>query len=304
MIKLLKSKQNALLALTMSICVSNAFASPSAELTNKMKSLGVVHNHQVVSGGLTAWSIGTKSGKVAVFYTTPDEKVMIKGDLWNTADRKNISDSINLKSLEYASPDFKKRVLSSIKKPQTKPQTMPQQQYTEKHYSAEIVGTFNGPTPKIISILDESAGYKEGKGSATDTLYIYYDPRCKWCHEAFYKTRPHIAKGFSIKWLPTLALGQSDSGYAMAASILQNPTKDTLENVFKRNTKYQVQATDKSRQQIDLNLENLLALVASFDGDGARVSVPTGFYLNKKTGKVKKVEGLSEDIFLDQVFGK
>lgn len=298
MIKLLKP--SVFVALTMSICVSNAFSAPSAELTNKMKSLGTIHNHKVIDGGLTAWSIGTKSGKVAVFYTTPDEKVMIKGDLWNTKDRKNLSDAINLKALDYASPDFKNRVLSSIKKPQSKPQ----HQTTEQHFTAEIVGKFKGPTPKIISILDDSAGYKEGKGSATDTLYIYYDPRCKWCHEAFYKTRPYIAKGFSIKWLPTLALGQSDSGYALAASILQKPTKDTLENVFKRNVNYQVQPTDKSRQEIDLNLENLLALVASFDGDGARVSVPTGFYLNKKTGKVKKVEGLSEDIFLDQVFGK
>jgi hypothetical protein len=302
MIKLLKP--SALLALTLSMCATNTFASPSPELTKKMKSFGVVHNHQIVDGGLTAWTIGTKTGKVAVFYTTPDEKVMIKGDLWHTSDRKNISDAINIKALNYASPDFKNRVLASVKKPQARTQP----KATEQNYSAEIVGAYKGPIPKIITFLDESAGFKEGNGSPTDTLYVYFDPRCKWCHESFRKTRTYIQKGFSIKWLPTLALGRDNetaaTALAKAATLLQNPKKDTLENLFSKKADLNIQVTDKSRQQIDLNLENLLALAASFKGEGARVTVPTGFYLNKKTGKVKMVEALSEDIFLDQVFGQ
>lgn len=303
MIKLLKC--SALLALTMSTCVSYALAAPSENLTNKMKSLGVIHNHQVIEGGLTAWTIGSKSGKVAVFYTTPDEKVMIKGDLWRILDRKNLSDNINIGALNFAAPDFKNRVLTSIKKNKIESTAKPViVKNNDLHSSAEIVGNYKGATPQIITILHESAGYKEGTGSPIDTLYIYYDPRCKWCHEVFYKTRPYVKKGFSIKWLPTLARGKSENGYAMAASILQKPNQNTLENSFKRDSKYQVQATEKSRKDIDLNLENLLALVAGFDGDGAQVSVPTGFYLNKKTGKVKKVEGLADDIYLDQVFGK
>ncbi len=299
---ILKMK-NALLALSVSLFASTIYAAPSSELQNRMKTMGSVKEYQVVSGGLTAWTIASKSGKVAVFYTTPDEKVMIKGNLWNTVDRKNISDNINLKALNYASPEFQKRVLGNTTQAISangKGANQPAQQ----NFTAEIVGNFNGQTPEIIKLLDQSAGYKEGKGNATDTLYVFYDPRCKWCHEAYYKTRNYVKNGFTIKWLPTLALGQSESGYRMAASILQAPKADSLEKIFDRDASYQVDPTDKSRKNIDTNLEHLLALVAGFDGKGARVSVPTGFYLNKRTGKIKKVEALSESINLEMVFGK
>ena len=91
--------KNALLALSVSLFASTIYAAPSAELQNRMKAMGTVQNHQVIDGGLTAWTISSKSGKVAVFYTTPDEKVLIKGDLWKTADRKNISDDM-IKTIE------------------------------------------------------------------------------------------------------------------------------------------------------------------------------------------------------------
>lgn len=301
---ILKMK-NALIALSVSLCTSMVYAAPSSELQNRMKAMGNVQEFQTISGGLTAWTISTKSGKVAVFYTTPDEKVLIKGSLWNTSDRKNLSDNINLKALNYASPEFQKRVLSNTTQTttaQAKQNSKPQA--VQQNFTAEIVGKFNGPTPEIIKVLDQAAGYKEGKGNATDTLYVFYDPRCKWCHEAYYTTRKYVSKGFTIKWLPTLALGQSESGYRMAASILQAPKADSLEKIFNRDESYQVDPTEKSRKNIDTNLEHLLALVAGFEGKGARVSVPTGFYLNKRTGKIKKVEALSESINLEMVFGK
>lgn len=296
--------KNAVLALSVSLFASTIYAAPSVELQNRMKAMGTVQTHQVIEGGLTAWTISSKSGKVAVFYTTPDEKVLIKGNLWKTSDRKNISDDINLKALNYASPDFQKRVLGSATKTTTASGNQQASQPTQQNFTAEIVGKFNGPVPEIIKLLDQSAGYKEGKGNATDTLYVFYDPRCKWCHEAYYKTRNYVQKGFTIKWLPTLALGQSESGYRMAASILQAPKADSLEKIFNRDSSYQVDPTDKSRKNIDTNLEHLLALVAGFDGKGARVSVPTGFYVNKRTGKIKKVDALSESINLEMVFGK
>ncbi len=295
--------KNALLALSVSLFASTIYAAPSAELQNRMKAMGTVQNHQVIDGGLTAWTISSKSGKVAVFYTTPDEKVLIKGDLWKTADRKNISDDINLKALNYASPEFKQRVLGKATQ-MTMASATQANQPTQQNYTAEIVGKFNGPVPEIIKLLDQAAGYKEGKGNATDTLYLFYDPRCKWCHQAYYETRKYVNKGFTIKWLPTLALGQSESGYRMAASILQSPKADTLEKIFNRDASYQVDPTPKSRKNIDTNLEHLLALVAGFDGKGARVSVPTGFYVNKRTGKIKKVDAISESVNLEMVFGK
>lgn len=299
---ILKMK-NAVLALSVSLLASTIYAAPSAELQNRMKAMGTVQNHQVIEGGLTAWTISSKSGKVAVFYTTPDEKVLIKGNLWKTADRKNISDDINLKALNYASPEFQKRVLGNTAQATTASGKQTNQP-TQQNFTAEIVGKFNGAVPEIIKLLDQSAGYKEGKGNATDTLYVFYDPRCKWCHEAYYKTRSYVQKGFTIKWLPTLALGQSESGYRMAASILQAPKADSLEKIFSRDASYQVDPTDKSRKHIDTNLEHLLALVSGIEGKGARVSVPTGFYLNKRTGKIKKVEALSESVNLEMVFGK
>ena len=138
--------KNALLALSVSLFASTIYAAPSAELQNRMKAMGTVQNHQVIDGGLTAWTISSKSGKVAVFYTTPDEKVLIKGDLWKTADRKNISDNINLKALNYASPEFKQRVLGKATQTTTasgKHANQPVQQ----NFTAEIVGKFNGPVP-------------------------------------------------------------------------------------------------------------------------------------------------------------
>ncbi|HFG7030945.1 TPA: hypothetical protein ACGIK9_003445 [Acinetobacter baumannii] len=286
---------------SLSLIASISFASPSEGLKNQMKKMGTVAQVQTIDGGLTAWTLVTGSGKSAVFYTTPDEKVLIKGNLWRTSDKKNISDDLNLTALNYASPEFKQRVLANTGRGTT---STTNTSSTSQDGIAEIVGKYNGKVPEVIKILDQSAGYKEGKATAIDTLYVYYDPRCRWCHEAFYKTRPYIQKGFSIKWIPTLALGQSENAYNFAAAVFQNPQQDTLSRTFDRDQSAAVNATEQSKKLIDKNLENLLGLVANFTGQGGRVSVPTGFYLNKKTGKLKMVNAVGEDVNLDMVFGK
>lgn len=78
-------------------------------------------------------------------------------------------------------------------------------------------GSFKGAVPESMKTVDSLAGVKEGKGGIGDTVYIIIDPRCPYCREAYNLTRAYAAKGHSIKWIPSAALGNPEDGVPLAA---------------------------------------------------------------------------------------
>lgn len=277
----------------------SVFAEPSAQLKKKMATFGnikAVSNTE--SKGIYAWTL-EKSGKTLVLFNTPDEQHVFKGTIWRLSDKKVITNTYAIDSLKYASDDFKNRVLKANG---MAAQSTTSQQGIQYSSTGFLNQKWNKTTvPASIQMLDGLAGVKEGKGKAVDTLYIIYDPRCPWCHEAFEATRKYAKMGYSIKWIPTAALGASEAGYGLAASVLQNP--NMLEKAFEKDSKLIVKPTKKNIEDLDYNLTFLREALKAQTGS-EKAQVPAGFFLNKQTGKPEITFGLSEKVVLDTLFGE
>lgn len=66
-----------------------------------------------------------------------------------------------------------------------------------------LASAYNHPVFKAVKTL---SGFKEGKANDNNTVYIIYDPRCKYCHETFNLSRSYVKSGATIKWIPALVL--------------------------------------------------------------------------------------------------
>lgn len=277
----------------------SALAEPSDALKKKMTSFGNVKAvNATESKGVYAWTL-EKGGKTLVLFNTPDEQHVFKGTIWRLSDKKVISNKFAVDSLKFASEDFKNRVLKANGLASPAPTAQQSVQYNSQGFLNQ---KWNKSTiPASIQMLDGLAGAKEGKGKAVDTLYIIYDPRCPWCHEAFEATRKYVKMGYSIKWIPTAALGASEAGYGLAASVLQNP--NMLEKAFEKDSKYIVKPTKKNIEDLDYNLTFLREALKAQTGS-EKAQVPAGFFLNKQTGKPEITFGLSEKVVLDTLFGE
>lgn len=301
--KLFKSKLT-LLAGIMALTSFSAFAEPSDALKQKMKSFGNVKAVTATEAkGVYAWTL-EKSGKTLVLFNTADEQHVFKGTIWRLKDKQVISNQVTLDSLKYASEEFKNRVLKANGLAKKAPPQSAQRQEGGMQYNA--VGFLNekwtkSTIPPSIQMLDGLAGVKEGNAKAVDTLYIIYDPRCPWCHEAYEATRKYVKMGYSIKWIPTAALGASEAGYGLAASVLQNPSK--LAQAFEKDSKDIVKPTKKNIEDLDFNLTFLREALKAQTGS-ERAQVPAGFFLNKQTGKPEITFGLSEKVVLEALFGE
>lgn len=267
-------------------------AEPSTDLRSKISNIGSIKEVQKTSTeGMYAWLL-EKNGKTLVIYNTPDNKSFIKGEIYDLNTKKILSKKHSLDSLKYASSDFRNLVLGVKSPPQ--PSKNNNDGYMNIKWSGNTI-------PDALKMIDGLAGAKEGNGAPQDTLYIFYDPNCTWCHTTFEHTRPYIKAGYTIKWLPTFARGKTASSLALNAAALQNPNK--LEAVFDRskialNTK----PTEQQIKSIDNNLQFLFAYHNKVMPD-IKPSVPFGIFLDKSSGKVTHIQGLSEKPILELLYG-
>jgi thiol:disulfide interchange protein DsbG len=287
-----------LLAGLLALTSFSALAEPSSQLKNKMAEFGNVKSVAATeSKGVYAWTL-EKGGKTLVLFNTPDEKHVFKGTIWRLSDKKVISNTYAVDSLKYASEDFKNRVLKANGLAKKTNNSLDVMSYNS---SGHLNLKWNKTTvPASIQMLDSLAGVKEGKGKPVDTLYIIYDPRCPWCHEAFEATRKYVKMGYSIKWIPTAALGASEAGYGLASAVLQNP--NMLAKAFEKDRKYIVKPTNKNIEDLDYNLTFLREALKAQTGS-EKAQVPAGFFLNKQTGRPQITFGLSEKEVLESLFG-
>ena len=281
----------------------SAFAEPSENLRKKMTEFGNVKAvSETESKGVYAWML-EKNGKTLVLFNTPDEQHIFKGTMWRLKDKKVISDQYAIESLNYASTEFRDRVLKANNLGSSAKKQGPSASANEQYVAGGYMNLkWNKNTiPESIKMLDSLAGVKEGKAKAVDTLYIIYDPRCPWCHEAFAATRKYVKKGYSIKWIPTAALGATEFGYGLAAAVLQNPK--VLAESFSKDKKLVVKPTQKNIDDLNYNLTFLREAIKAKTGE-SQAQVPAGFFLNKQTGNPEIVFGLSEKVILENLFGE
>lgn len=263
----------------------------SKELHTNLARLGTISEVNKIQGNLLAWTI-LINGTPQVVFTTPDEKVVITGNAFDV----NTMDSVSLPLLQAAQQKYGN---GTPENPSNLGTPLGQEQVSVDF--AEIVGEWNKPAPAAIEVLAKLKGAKEGKGSDTDTLYVLYDPRCPNCHEAYRATRKYVEKGYSIKWIPTVLLKQSDDGYKLAAATLHDPS--LLNKAFSKDTTGLPDATAADKKAIDEN-QAFLVQATQQSTNSNTIAVPTAFYLNKKTGQPKMATGLSDASILEMIFGK
>ena len=235
--------------------------------------------------GMTAWVV-EKNGKRIVLYTTPEGEKMavIAGVVWN-----NQGEEISSMPLQ---------VLWSAEDAGRAQQHAPQAATASV---AAMSGTFSGEIPPAMRTVDSLQGVKEGQGGIGDTVYVIIDPRCPYCQQAYQLTRPYVAKGHTIKWIPTTALGDKANGTPIAATILQQTDPAVLARVLGKHEQIRTAPTPETEKALDLNLQFMFA---AFEQNGGKPGVPVAFYIDHRTGKPQMMTGLTDEIVLQDIFGK
>lgn len=248
----------------------------------------IILKQDAAVGGLTAWTV-EKAGKQVVLYTTPqgENMAVIAGLVWD-AQGRDIS-------------KYPLRVLWSAADAERLEAQAPKISSTEAPSVAAMDGSFSGEIPQAMQTVDALQGVKEGQGGIGDTVYVIIDPRCPYCQRAYELTRPYVAKGHTIKWIPTAALGDKANGVPLAATILTEKDPAVLARVLGQHQKIKTQPTADIEKALDLNLAFMFA---AFEQNGGRAGVPVAFYIDHRTGKPKMMTGLSDEVVLHDIFGK
>lgn len=220
-----------------------------------------VLGYQKGPGGLNVWQV-ERNGVRTTFYTTPDNKALISGVVWDAVTGANLSDAL-IPNVAQAASD--------------------------------------GGVPEAIKGIDTLVGVKEGKGSMEKTLYIIFDPRCPHCHAVFRKTRQYVAQGGTIKWIPVTVLGQSTEGARLVADVLQSPNPIQALGAIvagKRNGERQPSAA--TSRAIAENEAYFFAAFDRNKSAGT-AGVPVAFFMTKD-GSPQMVSGVDDDLLLQQIF--
>ncbi len=257
----------------------------------------IVSARPVGLGGLTAWTV-EKNGHQVVLFSTPDSAVLFTGVAWNAETGSNISDAF-LPGVAQAvvAPPAAAPVAAAPAAPQMSPVEAP-----NVREAAAMDGSFKGAIPESMKTVDSLAGIKEGKGGIGDTVYIIIDPRCPYCREAYNLTRAYAAKGHSIKWIPSAALGNPADGVPLAATILQTKDQKMLARVLGNHEQVRSEPSPETVEQLSTNLAFLFA---AFEHNGKeQAGVPAAFFIDHRTGKPRMMTGLSQAVVLEDIFGK
>lgn len=244
----------------------------------------------VGKGGLVAWTVQATNGQRVELYTTPDASVIFTGILWDAKTGKNISDAF-LPAQSSTSTAAPEGVATA----------------TSEHRASALDGKYTGSIPESIKTVASLDGIQEGKGDPSSTVYIIFDPRCHYCHDAYALTRKYVQKGYSIKWIPSLALGEPESGAPVAAAILQSKTPvEALNRVMTSAYPFggaTATPTKTTLKTLGMNLSFLFAAFQNSHTNG-QAGVPVAFYIDHRTGKPTMMTGVSQQVVLDDIFGK
>ncbi|MGP9666565.1 hypothetical protein [Psychrobacter sp. AOP31-A1-22] len=288
-------------------------AAPLDTVQKDIEKLGeVVSRHEVPNSTMTAWYIKVKdTGENALFFTTRDGKTMAGGSLWDTATgepitadlaAKMISDNPELATGEVAGNSGSAQASPQASASASQPDMTP----------GQAIGKWDGEVPKVFEVLDTLGGFKEDESVAPeDTIYLLYDPRCPYCTEFLKKSRniDMKAKGVTIKWLPSVALGvqgEDDPVIAQAAyGLVTTNINDFMKSFGTGGDAMRVDTvSDDQMNALDANLSLLYEAADRTFGEGSPKAVPAAFYMDKRNGTPRMVYGAQEDNILVSIFGE
>jgi hypothetical protein len=269
---------------------SPASARPIDQMALMQRYGNVLDRRPVGAGNLTAWTV-VKNGRTVILYTTGDGQAIISGVVWESATGRNLSDQF-----VTGVPNVKPPLGGSVAAVNAPAPTA---------MSAALVGKYSGSIPESIKTIDSLAGVKEGNGGQADTLYVIFDPRCPYCRKAYSETREYIKRGFTIKWIPTVALGNPAQGLPLAATVLQakpGQQAEALRRVLGNHEEIPSTPTKATEEALSRNLDFFFA---AFKNNGVeQAGVPAAFFLDKRTGKPRMMTGISEPAVIEAIFGK
>lgn len=291
-----------ILLVMLSVWLVNREGGSSLSSTQKKieKVAEIVSHEPVPNSSMHAWFVKLKSdGSPALFYTTKDGSTMATGTLWDVESGDPLTTALTDKLLGD-NPELGGAVGDE------------QAVAGEADLTpGQALGEYKGEVPELFAALDVLGGFKEDPSVAPEnTIYAIYDPRCPYCHKLFDVTRnvDLKAKGLTIKWLPTVALGANgaddpavgQAAYAMEAKNVEDFAKSlTTQGVTPNKVD---KPTEDHLEALDANLA-LLYDATDRAAPGQAKAVPAVFYLDKRNGKPKMVFGAQEPEVLRSIFG-
>lgn len=253
--------------------------------------------------GTTAWLVEQKNGARQVFYTAKGTNVVVTGDAFDA----KTGDPIFTKLTSQTTPS-----VEATQTQETTAQAQGNSQSAEPQQAdftpGQAIGEWKGEVPKAIQILDKLKGFKEGDAGMENTVYIIYDPRCPYCHKLFERTRSLdlAKKGISLKWLPTVALGnggiESPEMRRAAAGIVAKNAQEFAETLKDGNQG--VKASENDVNTVSENLAFLYDASQQTFGTESSVAVPAVFFVDKRNGSPRMVYGGQEDKTFVSIFGE
>lgn len=283
---------------------------PLDDVQKDVEHLGeVISRHEVPDSTMTAWYVKVSdSSETALFYTTRDGKTMAGGTLWDTATGQPITSDLAEKMIAD-NPDLASGAVAGESGGTAQPTTSASQPDLTP---GQAIGDWDGEVPEVFNVLDTLGGFKEDPSVAPeDTIYLLYDPRCPYCHEFMEKSRDIDleAKGVTIKWLPSVALGvqgEDDPVIAQAAYGLDATDADEFVKSFGQGAavKRVDTVTDEHMAALDANLSLLYEASDRTFGEGSPKAVPAAFFMDKRNGSPRMVYAAQEDDILISIFGE
>jgi thiol:disulfide interchange protein DsbG len=241
----------------------------------------ILQSKELYEYKLTAWLVQAPNGKKMTFYTTSDGKSIFSGLIWDLKTKQKLN--ANLTSTESA-------VL--IDHPINE----------AVHETSLLDPLYKGNLPESIAAVDSLGGIKIGSAPAGGTLYIIIDPRCPYCHQAYDALKPYMDKGFSIKWIPTVALGKSEDALEMANAILHAKNRADLDLIMTNPKAHTKKLTGADRETLQRNL--LFMFQAFQHSSNENAGVPVAFFVDKNSGQPRMMMGISETAVIETILGK
>lgn len=221
-------------------------------------------------GGMTAYTV-EKGGKPLIFYTSPDRGVVFVGVMFDARTGQNLSDAYVERS---------QKLLAGTEQ-QVVPQAVAGDAPAASHLGSAAV-----------------AGVVEGKDTASRTTYVFFDPRCPYCHKLYQNTRAMAKRGATIKWIPVNTLG--DEGLTLSAQMLRRGKEGLDDLANGRMAKGQAIST-KERADIETNTALMRAIVQQA---GLKMATPS-IVFQDKNGKLSVIQDDGSDkVALAAAFGR
>ena len=257
---------------------------------------GKITKVEKAPGGMTAYTV-EKNGNTAVFFVSPDSKVAMIGVMFDAKTGENLSDRM-LPANPVPNPAavVAEAQAKAAAKPQAEgPFVPPPVSPRPAPPKAEMDKVFNdGPLRENMAAINKASsdgktlsehlrsdkvpGVLEGRASIK-TAFVFFDPRCPYCHNLYDNTRKAAGKGASIKWIPVNTLG--DQGLPVSNQLLKDGASALP--AWYKNALPGVAPNPIERSRIDMNTALFFMITNKL---GEKPATPTILFMNEKSGRL------------------